>query len=464
MSGLFGIINLGLSALIAHRNALNTHSHNLANVGTPGYSRQDAVLTNNPALPAMGGHAASLMGGQYGTGVRVATVRRLHEAFLGLQSRVFGAALGRWSSTTVPLREAESILAPSPDEDLSALLDRFWDSWESVANQPEDIALRYGLRETAATLADTLRDTAQRLQSVRLSLDAGIQERVEEVNALAREIAEYNRQISVAYAENRGPNDLLDRRDLLLDRLSTLCGSLAFNSEGGHLIVYADGRPLIEGLTSHPLSVTSTAAGMVVSSSYDGAAVEIRSGEIGGLLSARDELIPSYLAELDTLTATLVAEVNSRHAAGFGLDDVTGRDFFVAGSTAADIALDPAVVADVGAIAAASGPGAPGDGSVALSIANLRTTQVAGSRSLGQLAQSLLGTVAHDVADADLQVRIHQAALDQIRQQQQSVAGVSIDEELAYLTLSQRAYEAAARVITAADEMLGIIIERMGVS
>jgi flagellar hook-associated protein 1 FlgK len=333
-----------------------------------------------------------------------------------------------------------------------------------VANKPEELALRYTLRETAVTLTDTLRENAQRLQSVRLAMDVGIGARVEEVNALARDIAEYSRQISVAQAEHRAANDLRDRRDLLLDRLAALSGAMPYNSEGGHLIVYLDGRPLIQGASSFALSVTTTEAGVEIRSSYDDAVVRVESGEIGGLLYARDTAIPGYLEQLDTLARTLVSEVNSRHQAGFGLDDVSGRDFFAAGSGAGDIVLDGAVLADVHAMAAAGAAGAPGDGSVALSIGNLRTTQVLGGRTLNQLAQSLVGAVANDIASSDARVTASRAALDQIRGQQQSVAGVSIDEELAYLTESQRAYEAAARVIVAADEMIRTIIERLGVS
>jgi len=189
--------------------------------------------------------------------------------------------------------------------------------------------------------------------------------------------------------------------------------------------------------------------------------VSVEKGEIGGLLYARDTAIPKYLNELDTLAAALVAEVNALHQAGFGLDGVSGRDFFLAGTTAGDIVLDPAVVADVSAIAAGVGD-APGDGAVAQQIADLRTAAAIGGRSLNEFAQMLLGTIGTDVSACEEGVRAQEFARAQIRQQQQSIAGVSIDEELSYLTMSQRAYEAAARVVKAADEMIGIILERLG--
>jgi flagellar hook-associated protein 1 FlgK len=458
MSGLFGIINIGLSALLAHRQALDVRSHNLANVDTPGYSRQDAVLGANPPLPPAG-TAEAIVGGQFGSGVNIVGVRRARESFLDLQARICESALGKWSSAAGSLREVESVLSPMPGEDMSALLDEFWNAWESVANHPEDVSLRYVLLETATTVADTFRDYVERLQSMSLTIDTGVKTRVQEVNTLTTQIAEYNRQITVARAEQRFPNDLYDSRDLLLDRLAELTGAMPVNSEEGQLIVYLDGRPLIQGGSAHQLSVTVT--GIVTS--YDAAEVQITSGEISGLLEARNVAIPSYLNELDLIAGTLVTEVNALHQTGFDLDDVTGRDFFVAGTAAADIAVDPAIAADVRAIAAASAIASPGDGSVAVQIANLRSTPVIAGRTINEVAQSLLALVGNDIATCQNGIDAQQFALDQIRRQQQSISGVSIDEELTYLSLSQRAYEAAARIITTADEMLAVVIERMGV-
>jgi flagellar hook-associated protein 1 FlgK len=459
MSGLFGIIHLGLSALLSHRSALNVRSHNLANVDTPGYSRQEALLATNPPWPSAG-TAEALIGGQFGTGVDVLTVRRAREGFLDFQTRICQGLRGQADSAAGALRQIESILAPAPEQNLSTLLDRFWDDWENVANRPEDLGLRYVLRETALTVADTFRDYVQRIHSVILTVDTGISARIQEVNTLTAQIADYNRQITVAQAEGRAPNDLLDSRGLLLDRLAQLTGALPAADEAGHLIIHLDGRPIVQDAAAYSLSLAG--AGQILSS-YDDASVQITNGEIGGLLEARNIAIPSYLADLDTLATTLVAQVNTLHQAGFGLDGLTGRDFFLAGATAGDLALDPALLADVRAIAAAAAD-VPGDGSVALQIANLRTTPVLAGRTLNESTQSLLGVIGNDIATRQNAVTAQEFALDQIRQQQQSISGVSIDEELTYLTLSQRAYEAAARIVSTVDDMLVTVIERMGVS
>jgi flagellar hook-associated protein 1 FlgK len=287
---------------------------------------------------------------------------------------------------------------------------------------------------------------------------------VEEANMLASQIAELNRQISVARAEGRAPNDILDTRDQALERLAELTGAAPFNSEAGHLIVYLDGRVLIQGASYYPITVATGASGVEIRSSYDQSIIQVEGGEIGGLRYARDTCIPAYLDQLNTLASTVASEVNARHRAGFGLDDIDQRDFFVAGSSAGDIALDPAILADARAIATAQTAGAPGDGSVALDIANLRTTPIVAGRSLDQFAQSILAAVGKDISRSETEMKATQAAFDQISQQQQSVSGVSTDEELAYLAQTQRAYQAAARIVSVANDLLGIIIEQMGVS
>jgi flagellar hook-associated protein 1 FlgK len=462
MSGPYNTINIGLSALVAHRYALDVHAHNLANSTTPGYRRQEAILHAVPGLPPPGNMNA-LLGGQWGAGVWAVGARHSHESFLDLQVRLTDAALGRWSQVSSMLHQVETILQPTPGEDISAQLDRFWNAWEAVAAQPNDIGARYALREQATALTDAFHDADSRLQSMRASTDISLDTRVDEVNTITAEVAELNRVIAVAITEGRTPNDELDRRDLLLNRLAQLTGATPFTSEGGHLMVYLDGRPIIEGNTAYQLSFVSTAGGAEIRTSYDGDAVTITNGEIGGLIEARDVCLPTYLDQLNTLAATLITEVNALHQAGFGLDNSTGQDFFVAGGNAANISLDPAIIADVQAIAAAAGPDQPGDGSVALQIANLRFTPLLDGRSLNEYAQALLGLVGSDARGADSAITAYSAAREQVRLQEQSVSGVSTDEEMAYLMECQRAYEAAARIIQAGDEMLRTVIEQLGV-
>ena len=461
MSGLFSTISIGVSSLLAHRQAIDVRAHNVANSAREGYRRQEAVLAAVPGMP-LAGNLNSLLGGQWGAGVWAICARHSHETYLGLQARLADAALGRWGMASNVLHQVETIIQPAPGEDLSSQLDRFWNAWEAVAVQPEDMGARYQLREQARSLCDAFHDSALRIQSLRVTTDGAIGARVTEVNSIAAEVAQLNRIISVALAENRTPNDDLDRRDVLLNRLAQLTGAMPLNSEGGNLIVYLDGRPLIEGSKSYALSLATTAGGIEIRTSYDDGVVDIGAGETGGLLYAREVLLPGDLGELDLLAGELISQVNALHRLGYGLDNATDRDFFVAGGVAATISITADIVADVRAIASAAAPDSPGDGSVARQIAALRSQTVVSGQTLNGLAQALLAMIGGDARAADTQVEAYQAAREQVRTQQQSVSGVSTDEEMAYLIELQRAYEAAARIVQVGDELLRVVIERLG--
>ncbi len=462
MGGLSSIINIGVSALLAQRQAIDVHSHNVANSNTDGYRRQEALLGAVPGPPPAGNMDA-LLGGQWGAGVRAIAVTHSHEGYLDLQARLSDAALGRWNMASGMLHQVESIVQAAPGKDLSGRLDAFWSAWEAVAAQPEDIGTRYALREQAKSLCDAFRSAASRLQSLRSSTDTGIRGRITEVNAIVAEVVKLNRTIATALAERRHPNDYLDRRDLLLDRLAKLTGAMPFISEGGELMVYLDGRPLIEGNRGYSLSLATTTEGVKIRTSYDDKEVEVAGGEIGGLIYARDVCLPQYLEALDSLAGEVIDRVNEIHRQGYGLDDVGDRDFFAPGGTAGTMALSDDVLGDVRAIAAAAEAGSPGDGGNAGEIAALRAVKVSGDQTLNGKAQALLGMIGGDVKAADFQVEAYQAGRQQIRVQQEGISGVNTDEETAALMELQRAYEAAARVVRVGDELLRVVIEQLGV-
>lgn len=462
MSGLFSTINIGVSALLSQRQAIDVRAHNIANSNTDGYRRQEALLGAVPGAPPAGNMNA-LLGGQWGAGVRAIAVTHSHESYLDLQARLSDAALGRWSMASDMLHQVETVLQTAPGEDLSARLDQFWNAWEAVAVQPEDIGARYALREQAKSLCDAFRDGTAHIQSLRLTADTGIRERIEEANTIIAEVVKLNRTIATALAEKRAPNDDLDRRDLLLNRLAELTGAMPFTSEGGPLMVYLDGRPLIEGNRGYSLSLTTTTEGVEIRTSYDDEVVEVAGGEIGGLVYARDVCLPHYLDELDSLAGELIARVNELHRQGYGLDNVGDRDFFLPDGTAGTISLTADILSDVRAIAAAADLDSPGDGSIANQIAALRGVKVSGEQTLNGMAQALLGMIGGDVRTADFQIEAYRAGREQIRVQQQAISGVNTDEEMAYLMELQRAYEAAARIVRVGDELLGVVIEQLGV-
>jgi flagellar hook-associated protein 1 FlgK len=458
----FSIITTALSSLQAHFQAMNTAGHNVANVNTPGFRRQEAIFSSRSPYPPPG-VAETTLGGLVGTGVEVSHIRRAQDGYLGIHLRTTAGQLGQWDTMYTALREIEAIIAPTPGGDLGTLMDRFWDAWQTLSTRPEDLSARMQVRSEGISLAAGFRDLVQKLNWQAANLDVAISGSVEEINRLAEQTAELNRRIAVAIAEGKQPNDLLDQRDTLLMRLSRLTGATLISPENAQPILNLGGRPLVQGEIAFRLSTTQGASGhLEVMWEGDGAQAAVSTGELGAQLQMQQQIIPQYLAQLDTIASTLASEVNALHQTGFGMDDTTGLDFFTAGSTAGNISVDAAILGDIRMIAAASAAASPGDGSLALSIAGLRSQPVlAGGDSLGTAWRSLIGRIGSETQAAQDSAKAAQLLHDQLNLQQQSLAGVSLDEEMANMIQYQHAYDAAARVLTTADEMIATIIERM---
>lgn len=457
MSTFFGI-NIALSSLLAQQRALDVTGHNVANVNTPGYRRQEAVFAPGPPYPPAG--SAFLMGGQFGSGVEVEMIRRAQDAYLDLHARTVKQETAQWEAAHTALQEIESIITQTSDSDLGALLDRFWNAWQDLSASPEELGARVNVRQEAITLAEAMRRTVAELRDSEAGIDLVLAGKVEEVNRLAAETAGLNRQIAASQAEGRQPNDLLDRRDQALSQLSELIGITAYATDRGDIIANVGARPLIQGGEWYAIeAVARPDSHLEVRWTEDGAPVRIEGGEMYGMIEVRDTAIPGYLAQLDALAANLIAGVNALHQTGFGLDGSTGVDFFAPGATAADIDLSAEVLADARAVAAASAADAPGDGSLGLAIAQVRDQALVGGLTLNEAFRSLMTDVATATRSAADVLAAKELASQQVSLRQQSLYGVSLDEEMTNMITYQHAYTAAARLMATLDEMLTTLIE-----
>lgn len=486
MSTFFGI-EIGRRALMAQQRALETTSHNVANANTKGYSRQEAVLaTTAPfSYPGMGA-------GQVGTGVAVQSLRRIRESFLDAQFRNETKALGRWEVRRDTLEKLEAILNEPGDNGLSKLMDRFFAAWQELAKNPEGEAARSVVRQEGIALAEAFNHLAAQLNDLSADLTTSVGVRVNEVNSLARQIRDLNAQIVKAESGNMAANDLRDRRDLLLDELAKVVPIQVEEDRYGAVTIVVRDHTLLSGQQVNELRFNPSTGEV---SWADGAAYAPHLtgsnlyGSLEGLLEARDVLLAEYRDRLDALAKNIAQAVNEQHRAGAGLDGSTGVDFFSFDEEhpSVTIKVSDAILTDTQKIAAAAPvidpetgelvidpatgkpvPPPPGDGSNALLIAQLKN-------GWDQDNDGTIDVVFSDEYNswvADLGVRGQEAArmvdnqellTSQLDSRRQSVSGVSIDEELTNMVRFQQAYNAAARLITAVDEMLDALINRTGI-
>lgn len=426
-------LQTALSGLLADQQAMDVTGHNIANANTEGYSRQTAVLETAPpvVLPALS--AITGEGAQLGTGVTVATYSRIRNSYLDAQYRTQNSALSGASTQAEELQQAQAAFNEPSAGALASRLSAFWSAWNSLADSPTSEAAKQGVVAAGRQLASELNQLSSALSTI--SAQAGEQYAARtgpsgEVQDYATQVAQLNGQIRLAEQAGQQPNDMLDRRDLLLDKLSSLANvTVTKQPDGTDTVTFGDAaKPLVEGTTVNWPQTLTSAAG----------------GQLGALLSLTGPTgaLASYRTGLDNVAATIASTVNALH---------TSTPFF-SGTTAATIA-----VAVAPAEVQTSSTANPGGNDVALAIAGLR------GGSADQAYSSLIERVGSDVQGASDEQANLQTTLTAIGDQRQSVSGVSLDEEMTNLISFQRAYQASARTLTAMDSMLETLIMHTGV-
>jgi flagellar hook-associated protein 1 FlgK len=464
MTQLFGLLSIGAGALLSQQRAISVTGNNIANVNTPGYSRQRLNMeTNLPVDSPVG---------LVGFGVQTTTVERVYDRFLGVQVNNESANLGRWEAQKGSLERVEVVFDESGGYGLNQALSDFWNSWQDLSMNPSGTVERSVVAAKSQALADTIRQKYADLEQAQADIDAAVRSGIEDINRLTAEIADLNRKI--ASTESGGTvnaNDYRDSRDLALKQLSEIIGINSFEDSDGQVVVsVGSGRTLVESGNNYALTPTDPPGHVGIE--WPGTPLpitsEISSGKMAGWLQARDTRIEGYMRNLNDLAQTLAtgdpntplikSSVNTLHASGFGLDGSTGNDLFI-GSGAADMRVNSVILNDYNRIAAASAAGAvPGDARNAAAIADLRTAQTMSGGTFDDAANELVSQVGHDVQEAKT-YQSHQtdmlAYLDNYRE---SVSGVNLDEEMVNLVKYQAAYNAAAKMITMGDEMLNTLM------
>ncbi|MBD3216659.1 MAG: flagellar hook-associated protein FlgK [candidate division Zixibacteria bacterium] len=462
MYGLFNGLEIGKRALLSSQLAMTTLGHNMANVNTPGYSRQRVSITSATPVDTPWGNA--------GSGVEIKAIEQIRDLFLTDQYRNENANLGRWEGLEKSISQIEGFFNEPQENSLGESLDRFWSAWQELANRPEDHASRVSLVQEAQSLENNFHQLDKQLRDLRQNTDNDIKNLVHTLNQYGAQIANLNLQITYQELGSEKANDLRDQRDLLIDELSQYVDVKIVERSNGQSAVligamaFVDGAEFLE-IGTDIKSEENTTTTKVIWASTD---VEIKfsNGQMASLFQMRDQIIPEYQRAIDNLAQGIVENVNSVHRNGIDMDGVTGRDFFDPQYTDAEhISLDVAILENADHIAA-SLSGGPGDGSNALAVAEILSQSRVmqdGSTTIREFYGSIVGGLGIESMEATNYKDNYGLLVRQIENQRQSVQGVSLDEEMTNLVRFQNAYEAAARVITAMDQALDTLINGTGV-
>ncbi len=459
---LFGGLEAGKRALLSHQVSLTNIGHNITNVDTPGYSRQQVMLEAT--------YPYESTEGKFGTGVTVATVRQIRDHFLSAQFRRENGSMGHWEAMDRSMRQIENVFLEPNENQLNDLLNDFFNAWHDLTTTPDSQTARSAIREQATLLIDGLRQTARRLNDIIRNLDDDVGGRVVKLNQMASQIADLNHQIANAELDGNTANDLRDKRDHIIDQLARHVDVNTIAEKTGASRVFIGQMEYVGTGHFQPLGtdLEATSNMSIQQIVWEGTHTRVNrfGGELQALINARDTIVPGYIEQLNELTAAIVTEVNALHTTGYGMNNRTGQNFFnPTGLTAETIELSQEVSADVANIAAAAHEDSPGDNEIALALANLRDQLVMenNTATFGDYYSSLVGTVGVQAQQAAESKDSFELVMQQIEFSRQSVQGVSLDEEMTNMIRAQHAFDAAARLVVTIDNAMGTVVNELGV-
>lgn len=459
-------------SLQTQRNGTEVAGHNLANVNTPGYSRQRVAIETSLTIP-------SALGPQ-GTGADAVAIVQIRDALLDRQIVSETSVRGAYEAMQKALQFGQAALGQEIDrqasgaegaaaasgvggqhgiaENLSDLLNAF----QGLSSNPTSMTERQTLIIKAQNLATQFNQVAGRLDSLRSSLNDSLTSDVEQANIALNDIAKLNEQIIAAeLGTNASANDLRDIRQKRIEDLAKLVNIQTTANSNGGVDIAIDGVTLVAGpIINDTLEAYDAGGGQFLVRTFSGGTpLNLAGGSMQGTIEARDTDLLALRTDIDTLAGTLISEVNTLHSAGFGLGGTTGETFFT-GTTALDIAVNTTLEDDPSLIQASGTAGAVGDNSVAVALAQLADKKHAGltnqtflesyGQNVAALGQALNGT--------NTQLANQEIVEGMLLRQRDSVSGVSLDEEMTDLIKFQRAFEASAKLINTIDEMLETVL------
>ncbi len=446
MASTFGGIQQAGSALNAARYGLDVVSQNIANASTPGYTRQAA---QQASVDAVAGVPSIYTRPAGPGGVTITGTARLTDPVLDARLRTEQTRSGLADTTANQLQQIETVFPEPSDNGLSEQLNDFWNAWGSLANDPGSTAPRTVLLQKANAVASTLNAMSGTLTDLAAATSQSLTQDTAAATSAAGQLATLNGQIAIGTATGADVNSLLDQRDQLLGKLSTLVGGAATINANGSADVTVAGQPLVTGTTAVAVTV---GAGYQVS--VGATPVTVAGGSVAAETIGLTVTYPGYQAQLDNVANSLAASVNAVQAAGFDLAGAAGTPMF-SGSGAAGLTV---AFTNTALIAASGTPGGNLDGGNALAASALGTAPAGADAAY----TALVADVGSASALAQQQQQTQAAVTTSVAALQTSVAGVNSDEEVSSMLTYQHAFEAASRVLTTVDSVLDTLINHTG--
>jgi flagellar hook-associated protein 1 FlgK len=503
MSGLFYGLEIAKTALTVSQKAINVSGHNIANANTAGYTRQRVILES--IVPASTDvRLSSVSKGNVGGGAEATLVDQIRNDYLDRQYRNQNTKLGYWQTRADEMEYIETAINElSDDTSISSAMADFFNSLSDLSENPSSEEIRTTVQQSALKMTETFNQYYDKLVEMQNSYNDAMKGTVDKINDLVTGIAKYNEQIYAYELSGEKANELRDKRNLMIDQLSELVNINATETNG-EMVVSCNGIDLVNHTTATLLDARPELTGEVSGESgyyqiYLGSSSTVFSYS-GGQLQAYKDLrdntsmdnmgIPHILQSLNTLAQNIAKQFNAIHSTGYTMPNgstasKTGVNLFEVSTavdadgnayedydaiTAGNFTLSAEVLSSVYNIAASSklidlsaANTQEGNNEIALAMITLSSkTNLPTIGSFENYLKSTMVEVGTESSTCSKNAESQQTVLQNVEDRRQSISGVSLDEEMVQLVAFQHSYSAAARVLTAIDEALDVLINRTG--
>ncbi|WP_184084914.1 flagellar hook-associated protein FlgK [Silvibacterium bohemicum] len=437
-------LSIGMQALDASEAALNATSNNISNANTPGYTREEALLSEN---------AETFNDGQVtGGGVNIDAIQSVRDELLNLQIAQQTSAQSAANTESASMSQVQTFFSTSGG-DIGTALSSLSSSLAALSGSSSTVADQQGVLSAAQSLAEAFNTTAQGLTGAQSTADSQVTQTVAEINNLTQQIAQLNGEVSQVPASQDG-GTVEDQRDQLVQQLSTLTGISVTQGSNGEVITTGNGTPLVSGTQSFNLQTSTGTNGFqqVMDSNGNNITTAIQGGQLGGAIQVRDQTIPGVLTQLNTLASQFATAFNAAQAKGTDSNGNAGQPFFTVPTTGGAAAGISVALTNASQIAVSSDGASGSNGNVANLSAAL-TTALPSGETAANAYSTLVFQVGEAASNASSQSTAIGQSLSQLTNQQGSESAVSIDEETTNLIRYQTAYEAAARIVSTIQQL-----------
>lgn len=459
-------LEMAKQALFAQQSGLYTTGHNISNANTKGYSRQRVNFETASPYPTASRNRPE-MPGQLGTGVKTGSIERVRDKYIDAQYRTENTKAGYWNTRAGSLERMENIMSEMSDKGLSKSMDQFWESLQDLATTPDNTGAKSVVVQRGNALADSFNHISKSLEKIRGDLNKEIDQTVNTANSLLKQIDAINKQVKELEPHGYLPNDLYDERDRLIDELSEIIDiDVDYESSGDSSLGIADGVAVISlagnsevklvddkgNINNITISIDKDAVGSIKIGEEE-LKLEDKNGSLSALVhsygykgagnSGVKGEFPEMLAELNKMSGKFIDAINTAH-------DANGDNPFFSGNSAdtIEVVITPNEIN----VKAASDM---------LEVFDATDIGLGGA-SVKDFYESLIGEMGVRIQESNKMADNTAILLNQVNNQRQSISAVSLDEEMSNMIKFQHAYNAAARSMTAMDEILDKVINGMG--